>query len=260
MNDISAMAKGGMRNRPRPAPLDLRKAALFTTANHSSCGDTPSPPTIRSRTQSAPCSPSTPFLSPRSRRKSQRRIKSHEIKLPRRYDASIRVIKTTPDSPRQLEIKIVWDRHVHFYRLELRRLLFWTVMLVFLTSFTSAYKISPGSRFMKPLPKLAASLPEAQTAAGPHPLVDTLFDEIQNIAADNIAEATAPDVGVVANVAQELGRFVSAGEISMDSIRNAAGRACISSLMHKMVGAVIASDVASDVVSCVLHIPAVLII
>lgn len=194
----------------------------------------------------------------------QRRIKSHEIKIPRRYDMGIRLTKATPESPRQLEIKIVWDRRVHFYRFDVRKLLFWIMFLVLMTSVTSAYKIGPSNRLFRPLqlPKLAAMLPEASggAQAPTHPLVETIVDELQNIAVDNIAEIATPDVGVAANVAQELGRFISAGEISFDALRNAAGRACISSVMHKVVGAVIASDVASDVVSCVLHFPTVVIV
>jgi len=259
MNDVTSM-----KGRSRPSPLNVRNAALFTTATAGP--DTPSPPSLQERSKSVPNSPAfgCPLISPRTRRMSQRRIKSHEIKIPRSYDLGIRLTKATPDSPRQIEIKVVWDRRIHFYRFDLRKLLFWMVLLVFMTGFTSAYKIGPASRLLRPmqLPKLAATLPEASAGAqGPtHPLVETIFDELQNIAVDNIAEVAAPDFGVAANVAQELSRFVMAGEISFDKLLNAAGRACISSVMHKVVGAVVASDIASDVVSCVLHIPAVVIV
>lgn len=224
---------------------------------------TPSPPSMRKRSISAPCSPAlSTLLSPRSKRLTQTRARSHEIRLPRRFDAQFRVIQPDADSPRQLEVQIVWNRHVHLYRCEIRRLFFWMCML-FVLPMLSAFKLPPAGtgRLLRP-PDMntqrLAPFAAAPGGAGGH-VVDAVVDELQNIATDTISANT--DFGAVANVAQELARFVSSGELSLDSLRSVAGRACLSAAMHKMVGVVAASvattEVAENMMACVVKIPAV---
>lgn len=73
----------------------------------------------------------------------KRRTKSCDLEL-QGYGASIRLTRKTPDSPRQVEIHVLWKHQRTVYTFQLRALLFWGLLLAFFAVPSDALKISPG--------------------------------------------------------------------------------------------------------------------
>ena len=241
----------------RPPPSSLKTSATDKLPNPQL-----SSLIHRRGSQSAPTSPSSPFGSPATRRKMLRRTQSHDIQISRRYNASISIKRPAPDAPRQVQLTIVWNYRQTVFTASLSRLLFWCVLLLFLLVPASGLKITPTARFLVShggdhTVRVVRTLPSASDLSGKE-LVEPMIDELNHVVMQEAKNGGIPlplpsDDSGYSNFATELARFVASGEISFGQLRAAAGRACISAAIHKMVGAALASDVATDIATCVMH-------
>ena len=179
---------------------------------------------------------------PSPRWRVKRRTKSVDFRLCRRFDATVSIERPAPGAPRQVQVTVVWNYQNISFTLQLRKLIFWAVLLLLLIP-AHGLKVSPFSRFLVShtnIRTLATDFTEKDSAA----VYEPLFDELNHAVIPSVSDSS---------FASELARFAVSRDLSMTSLSSAAGRICVSAVLHKMVGAVLDSDVANEFTSCMMH-------
>ena len=147
--------------------------------------------------------------------------------------------------------------------LELRKLLFWLVMLAGLLVPASGLKVTPLGRLAASRgPRTARKVHEGLSAL--EATSDPLKDEISGFVARE-ADSLLPDTidsaasgqlhdGTLAAVVGQLTRFVATGEITLDGLKTVAMRACISAVLHKVAMAALdeGNELAAHIGHCLL--------
>lgn len=237
---------------------DRARTDVWSTCDGGSPRSSPRPGLYR-RTKSAPSSPHAQEFGPPPRR----RVRSHEISA-LKFGASFAIKQAAPEFPRVLEVTVTWRSKPQIYAFELRRLVFWFVVVAFLLLPASGLKITPVARALA-----SHGGPRATTAV--RRLVDK-SNEVKGVAGELLAEAPVldeisglivkestdtgvigADDGTLVGLVGHIARWVHSGELSMQALRSTATRACISALMHKAVGAAMSTHLAQTVLDCVPH-------
>lgn len=119
---------------------DRARTDVWSTCDGGSPRSSPRPGLYR-RTKSAPSSPHAQEFGPPPRR----RVRSHEISA-LKFGASFAIKQAAPEFPRVLEVTVTWRSKPQIYAFELRRLVFWFVVVAFLLLPASGLKITPAAR------------------------------------------------------------------------------------------------------------------
>merc|ERR1711972_21198 len=114
---------------------------------------------------------------------------------------------------------------------ELRRLMFWALLMIACTS-TGAFRVMPRAvaplnhEFVEGIAKMPSPISHIS-----RPLIDEMSGQLGKASADFGA-----DGNIVYSVATQLSSLIADGEISVEKMKVAFSRACVSALLHKVVG------------------------
>jgi len=225
-------------------PREARQAARLPTRPKLM----PAPPLLRLSSQPSVASPS--LYSPQKKRP---RYQSEDLHTKaHRFSIPVTVSLTRNNATERREVQVVVN--VQYFKksaaplvfiVELRRLMFWALLMIACTS-TGAFRVMP--RAVTPQMTIT---PRASPAAAPlnhefvegiakmpspishisRPLIDEMSGQLGKASADFGA-----DGNIVYSVATQLSSLIADGEISVEKMKVAFSRACVSALLHKVVG------------------------
>lgn len=256
------MCQAPLRERRRPVVLSTPNGSPFAAA-----ATVPAPPLSVPSRLSLPerRSNDQPWAD-----KARRRYFSEDLHTrARRFGPPISFALTVNDltARRQLEVVV----HTKLFKpskpplrfvIELRRLAFWTCMLLLVAS-AGAFRVMPRgpmprsalasttlpSSNDKPPPvqaQVAAEVPRPEKGMAPPQLGRTVRDEAA-LQMGNVGAGLGVDSFDVAALSSQVLTLFSEGEFTLDKMKILLSRACLSALMHKVVGTGV------TLASCALH-------